>query len=40
MLQAGKGDRYRPVDPKKYGDNYDNIFRKKEKKEKKNDKTR
>ena len=40
MLQAGKGDRYRPVDPKIYGDNYDNIFRKKEKKEKKNDKTR
>ena len=40
MLQASKGDRYRPVDPKKYGDNYDNIFRKKEKKEKKNDKTR
>ncbi len=40
MLQAGKGDRYRPVDQKKYGDNYDNIFRKKEKKEKKNDKTR
>ncbi len=40
MLQAGKGDRYRPVDPKKYGDNYDNIFGKKEKKEKKNDKTR
>lgn len=40
MLQAGKGDRYRPVDLKKYGDNYDNIFRKKEKKEKKNDKTR
>lgn len=24
----GKGDRYRPVDGKKYGQNYDNIFRK------------
>jgi len=26
--QAGKGDTPRPVDPKKYGENYDRIFRK------------
>lgn len=25
--QAGKGDTYRRVDPKKWGDNYDRIFR-------------
>jgi len=25
---AGKGDFYRPVDLKKYGENYDRIFRK------------
>ena len=24
--QAGKGDNPRPVDPKKYGENYDRIF--------------
>jgi hypothetical protein len=26
--QAGKGDTYRPVDPKKWSENYDRIFRK------------
>lgn len=25
---AGKGSRYRPVDRKKYNENYDRIFRK------------
>jgi len=29
---AGKGDKPRRVDYKKYGENYDEIFRKKEKK--------
>lgn len=29
--QAGKGDRYRPVDKKKYDDNYDRIFRRRKK---------
>lgn len=27
--QAGKGDTYRPVDPRKWSENYDRIFRKK-----------
>jgi hypothetical protein len=35
--QAGKGDRFRPVDKLKYNDNYDNIDWKK-KDEKKKDK--
>jgi hypothetical protein len=26
---AGKGDKYRPVNLKKFGENYDEIFRKK-----------
>jgi hypothetical protein len=30
--QAGKGDKYRPVDKAKYDANYDAIFRKKKKK--------
>jgi len=29
--EAGKGDKQRPTDQEKYGSNYDNIFRKKEK---------
>ena len=29
--QAGKGDTYRPVDPKKWSENYDRIFGKKPK---------
>jgi len=29
---AGKGDDYRPVDRKKFAENYDKIFGKKEKK--------
>jgi hypothetical protein len=29
--QAGKGDTYRPVDPKKWSENYDRIFRKSKK---------
>jgi len=29
--QAGKGDTYRPVDPKKWSENYDRIFRKNKK---------
>lgn len=29
---AGKGDDYRPVDKKKFSENYDRIFKKKEKK--------
>jgi len=34
MSQNGKGDRPRPVDKKKYDDNYDRIFKKgKQKKE-------
>lgn len=32
--QAGKGDSYRPVDPKKWSDNYDRIFGKKKEKAK------
>ena len=31
MSQNGKGDRPRPVDKKKYDDNYERIFRKKAK---------
>ena len=31
----GKGDRFRPVDKKKYGDNYDRIFGKQKKGSKK-----
>lgn len=27
-MSAGKGDTPRPVNPKKYGENYDRIFRK------------
>jgi len=37
MLQAGKGDRYRPVNTEKFNKNFDEIFRKNKKKEKKND---
>lgn len=33
--QAGKGDSYRPVDYKKWSDNYDRIFGKKKKQVKK-----
>lgn len=29
--QAGKGDKPRPTDLKKYGDNYDRIFRRPQK---------
>ena len=29
---AGKGDSYRPVDRKKFSENYDHIFKKKPKK--------
>jgi hypothetical protein len=29
--QAGKGDAYRPVDPKKWDENYERIFGKKKK---------
>jgi hypothetical protein len=29
MSGAGKGDRYRPVDQKVYGDNYDRVFKQK-----------
>jgi len=32
--QAGKGDTYRPVDPKKWSENYDRIFGKKKPKAK------
>lgn len=32
MSQNGKGDKPRPVDRKKYIENYDKIFRKKKKK--------
>ena len=28
-MGAGKGDRYRQVDPKKYQENYEKIFNKK-----------
>ena len=28
-MSAGKGDRYRQVDPKKYQENYEKIFNKK-----------
>jgi hypothetical protein len=35
MIQAGKGDRYRPVDTEKFRKNFDEIFRKKKKKEEK-----
>ena len=28
---AGKGDDYRPVDQKKYSENYDRIFKKRDK---------
>lgn len=31
--QAGKGDTYRPVDPKKWSENYDRIFGKKKDKQ-------
>ena len=31
MSQNGKGDRPRPVDRKKYNENYDRIFRKNKK---------
>jgi len=34
LSPAGKGDRYRPVDRKKYGENYDRIFGKKKEKKK------
>jgi len=34
---AGKGDAYRPVDMKKYRENYDKIFGKKKKKGKPSD---
>jgi hypothetical protein len=37
MLQAGKGDRYRPVNTEKFNQNFDKIFRKNKKKEQKND---
>ena len=34
--QAGKGDKYRPVDVKKYNDNFDQIkWKSKDKKDKK-----
>lgn len=32
MSENGKGDRPRPVDKKKYNENYDKIFKKKKKK--------
>jgi hypothetical protein len=32
--QAGKGDTYRPVDWKKWSDNYDKIFKKNKKTQK------
>ena len=34
---AGKGDAYRPVNMKKYRENYDKIFGKKKKKKEKNE---
>jgi hypothetical protein len=33
---AGKGDSYRPVDPKKWSENWDRIFGKKKPKKRKN----
>ena len=33
--QAGKGSKYRPVDPKKYAENWEQAFGKKTKKKKK-----
>jgi|TARA_R110001583_G_scaffold77308_1_gene210554 hypothetical protein len=33
--QAGKGSKYRPVDPKKYAENWEKSFGKKKKKTKK-----
>lgn len=36
---AGKGDSYRSVDMKKYAENYEQIFSKKKKKGKKNERT-
>ena len=38
--QAGKGDSYRPVDYKKWSDNYDRIFGKKKVKVKSAKKTK
>jgi len=32
--QAGKGSKYRPVDPKKYAENWERAFGKKKKKKK------
>tara|TARA_R110000765_G_C18729876_1_gene585346 strand:- start:91 stop:234 length:144 start_codon:yes stop_codon:yes gene_type:complete len=32
--QAGKGSKYRPVDPKKYAENWEQAFGKKTKKKK------
>ena len=37
---AGKGDKYRPIDYKKYAENYDKIFPKKVKGEKNGNKDR
>ena len=37
MIQAGKGDRYRPVDTEKFRKNFDEIFRKNKKQEDKKD---
>ena len=37
MNQAGKGDKPRPVDKKKWDENYDQIFNKNKKKKKKSD---
>ena len=39
-MMAGKGDDYRPVDNKKFSENYDRIFKKKEKKSEPKDSTR
>ncbi len=36
--EGGKGSRYRDVDQKKYSDNWDAIFKNKEKSKSKNDK--
>lgn len=38
--QAGKGDRYRPVDKKKWDENYDRIFGRKNAKTNQNRKPR
>lgn len=35
MSQNGKGDKRRPVDLKKYNENYERIFRKKQTRQKK-----